>query len=51
MTDTRVKFVLAALATHFGLDPRADAPLSGLRIIDVGCGGGLLTEVMDAPIL
>lgn len=44
MTDTRVQFVLAAMATHFGIDPGAEAPLAGLRIIDVGCGGGLLTE-------
>jgi len=33
MTDTRVEFVRAALATHYGLDDSAAAPLF------VACGG------------
>jgi 2-polyprenyl-6-hydroxyphenyl methylase/3-demethylubiquinone-9 3-methyltransferase len=26
--------------------PDADAPLAGLRVLDIGCGGGLLSEAM-----
>jgi len=44
MTDTRVEFVRDAMATHFGLDNSGSTPLSGLRMVDIGCGGGLLTE-------
>jgi 2-polyprenyl-3-methyl-5-hydroxy-6-metoxy-1,4-benzoquinol methylase len=32
------------------LDPRQAAPLAGLRILDVGCGGGLLSEVINKMI-
>lgn len=26
--------------------PRANAPLNGLHLLDIGCGGGLLSEAM-----
>lgn len=40
----RLKFIRDALVRHFGL-PTADLrPLKGLRILDVGCGGGLVSE-------
>ncbi len=29
---------------HFGRDATAMRPLDGLRVLDIGCGGGLLTE-------
>jgi len=32
------------LVAHFGRDPRAMRPLEGLRLLDIGCGGGLLCE-------
>jgi 2-polyprenyl-6-hydroxyphenyl methylase/3-demethylubiquinone-9 3-methyltransferase len=37
----RQAYLLACMASHFG---RADTSLAGLRILDVGCGGGLLSE-------
>jgi 2-polyprenyl-6-hydroxyphenyl methylase/3-demethylubiquinone-9 3-methyltransferase len=37
----RQAYLLACMASHFG---RADMSLAGLRILDVGCGGGLLSE-------
>ena len=38
----RLDYVVAQIATHVGRDT-ANA-LSGLRILDLGCGGGLLSE-------
>ncbi len=29
---------------HFGRDETQMRPLEGLRVLDIGCGGGLLTE-------
>src|SRR5690348_9323347 len=29
---------------HFGKDGSVRQPLSGLRVLDIGCGGGLLCE-------
>ncbi|CAF1827132.1 unnamed protein product, partial [Brassica napus] len=29
---------------HFSKDPSSARPFEGLRLIDVGCGGGLLSE-------
>jgi 2-polyprenyl-6-hydroxyphenyl methylase/3-demethylubiquinone-9 3-methyltransferase len=42
----RLAYIRDAAATHFSRDPRAAAPLKGLRILDVGCGGGLVAEPM-----
>ena len=40
----RLAFIRDRLCSHFGRDPLADRPLSGLKLLDVGCGGGLLAE-------
>ncbi len=40
----RIRFIRDRLAGHFNRDPLAPEPLAGLRILDIGCGGGLLTE-------
>ena len=40
----RLAFIRDRLCTHFGRDPRQDKPLKGLKLLDVGCGGGLLCE-------
>ncbi|MDZ7629148.1 MAG: bifunctional 2-polyprenyl-6-hydroxyphenol methylase/3-demethylubiquinol 3-O-methyltransferase UbiG [Parvularculaceae bacterium] len=42
----RLAYIRDALCAHFGRDPRARAPLEGLRLLDVGCGGGLVSEPM-----
>lgn len=44
LNPVRLAYSRARLDEHFGLDPRALRPLSGLRLLDVGCGGGLLSE-------
>jgi len=40
----RIRFIRDRLAGHFNRDPLAPEPLAGLRLLDIGCGGGLLTE-------
>ncbi len=40
----RLAFLRDTIATEFGRDPRAARPLAGLRVLDIGCGGGLLSE-------
>jgi 2-polyprenyl-6-hydroxyphenyl methylase/3-demethylubiquinone-9 3-methyltransferase len=40
----RLAFMRRELAAHFGRDPDLLYPFEGLRLLDVGCGGGLLSE-------
>jgi 2-polyprenyl-6-hydroxyphenyl methylase/3-demethylubiquinone-9 3-methyltransferase len=40
----RLAFVRDRVCAHFGRDPRRLDCLSGLRILDIGCGGGILAE-------
>jgi 2-polyprenyl-6-hydroxyphenyl methylase/3-demethylubiquinone-9 3-methyltransferase len=42
----RLSFLRAEAAAHFGRDPRALRPFEGLSLLDIGCGGGLLSEPM-----
>lgn len=44
LNPTRLGYIRDHAARHFGKDPLADLPLSGLSILDIGCGGGLLSE-------
>lgn len=44
LNPTRLAYIRDQVAAHFGRDPVGPAPLSGLRVLDVGCGGGLLSE-------
>ncbi len=43
---TRVGFVRETCLQHFDLDARERSPFRGLQLLDVGCGGGLLSEPM-----
>mgnify|MGYP001285168942 FL=1 len=40
----RLAYIRDQVAAHFGRDPRSATPLAGLRVLDIGCGGGLLSE-------
>jgi 2-polyprenyl-6-hydroxyphenyl methylase/3-demethylubiquinone-9 3-methyltransferase len=40
----RLAYVRDLVSAQFGRDPKAHRPLEGLRILDIGCGGGLLSE-------
>ena len=42
----RLKFIRALAAEHFGRDEKALRPFHGLTLLDIGCGGGLLSEPM-----
>jgi len=40
----RLRFLREQLVSHFARDGNAARPLEGLRIADIGCGGGLVCE-------
>ncbi len=42
----RLGFVRERVVAHFGLDGSSMRPFEGMRFLDIGCGGGLLTEPM-----
>ncbi|PCJ31335.1 MAG: bifunctional 3-demethylubiquinol 3-O-methyltransferase/2-polyprenyl-6-hydroxyphenol methylase [Alphaproteobacteria bacterium] len=46
LNPTRIAYAKNTLCRHFGRDPKINLPLKGLRILDIGCGGGLLSEPM-----
>jgi 2-polyprenyl-6-hydroxyphenyl methylase / 3-demethylubiquinone-9 3-methyltransferase len=43
---TRIAFIRDRVAARHGCDPLAPRPLADLRLLDIGCGGGLLAEPM-----
>jgi 2-polyprenyl-6-hydroxyphenyl methylase / 3-demethylubiquinone-9 3-methyltransferase len=40
----RLTFIRDRAATHFGREPNRLDSLAGLRVLDIGCGGGILAE-------
>ncbi len=42
----RLDYIRHQVCAHFGRDGHAHLPLKGLRLLDIGCGGGLLAEPM-----
>lgn len=42
----RLEFIRDTVCDHFGRDRRSIRPFEGLRLLDIGCGGGLLCEPM-----
>jgi 2-polyprenyl-6-hydroxyphenyl methylase/3-demethylubiquinone-9 3-methyltransferase len=42
----RLAFIRSQAAEHFGRDARSLRPFEGLSLLDIGCGGGLLSEPM-----
>ena len=43
----RIEFIKKKLISHFDLDSNCQKPLKKLKILDVGCGGGLLCEPLS----
>lgn len=46
MNPCRLDYITRQIAAEFNRDLSAPAPFEGLRILDIGCGGGLLCEPM-----
>jgi 2-polyprenyl-6-hydroxyphenyl methylase/3-demethylubiquinone-9 3-methyltransferase len=46
LNPCRLDYITQRIATQFGRDLTASAPFDGLCLLDIGCGGGLLSEPM-----
>ncbi|AVW92500.1 bifunctional 2-polyprenyl-6-hydroxyphenol methylase/3-demethylubiquinol 3-O-methyltransferase UbiG [Celeribacter baekdonensis] len=46
LNPCRLDYITAQIAAEFGRDLSAERPFEGLRLLDIGCGGGLLSEPM-----
>ncbi len=46
LNPCRLDYITNQIAAEFGRDLTRPAPFAGLRILDIGCGGGLLSEPM-----
>ena len=42
----RIEYILDNIKDHFG-ESSKELPLKGLKILDIGCGGGLMSEPMS----
>lgn len=46
LNPCRLDYIIDQIAAEFGRDPKGERPFAGLRLLDIGCGGGLLSEPM-----
>lgn len=46
MNPCRLDYIVSQIAAEFYRDTKTSKPFKGLRILDIGCGGGLLSEPM-----
>ena len=46
LNPCRLDYITAQIAAEFDRDLRGTTPFAGLRLLDIGCGGGLLSEPM-----
>jgi len=46
LNELRVEYIKEKLCHHFARSSAVKQPLEGLRVLDVGCGGGILSESM-----
>lgn len=46
LNPTRLDYITRQIAEEFDRDLSSDKPFDGLRVLDIGCGGGLLCEPM-----
>ena len=42
----RIKYIIDICSSHYNLNKDKNLPLKGLKILDIGCGGGLISEPM-----
>ena len=46
LNPCRLDYIVTQIAAEFDRDRAAEHPFAGLRLLDIGCGGGLLSEPM-----
>jgi 2-polyprenyl-6-hydroxyphenyl methylase/3-demethylubiquinone-9 3-methyltransferase len=46
LNKLRCEYLKSSICQHFRRDPNRPQPLAGLNILDIGCGGGILSESM-----
>jgi 2-polyprenyl-6-hydroxyphenyl methylase/3-demethylubiquinone-9 3-methyltransferase len=46
LNPCRLDYITRQIAGEFGRDLTSQSPFEGLRLLDIGCGGGLLSEPM-----
>jgi 2-polyprenyl-6-hydroxyphenyl methylase/3-demethylubiquinone-9 3-methyltransferase len=46
LNPCRLDYIIDQIAAEFARDPKVTRPFEGLRLLDIGCGGGLLSEPM-----
>ncbi|SIS88316.1 bifunctional 2-polyprenyl-6-hydroxyphenol methylase/3-demethylubiquinol 3-O-methyltransferase UbiG [Paracoccus saliphilus] len=46
MNPVRLDYIVSQIAAEFGRDRRSLRVFEGLRLLDIGCGGGLIAEPM-----
>ncbi|MGM0586215.1 MAG: bifunctional 2-polyprenyl-6-hydroxyphenol methylase/3-demethylubiquinol 3-O-methyltransferase UbiG [Pseudomonadota bacterium] len=46
LNPCRLGYITEQIAAEFARDPADETPFKGLRLLDIGCGGGLLCEPM-----
>ena len=44
LNELRVEYLRQRICSHFLRDPGDPLPLGGLDAVDIGCGGGILSE-------
>ncbi len=46
INPVRITYIRDFVCAQYNRDPLGDEPLSGMKLLDIGCGGGLLCEPM-----
>ena len=46
LNPIRLTYIRDEICRHFGIEKHVPTPLKGLKVLDIGCGGGLLCEPM-----
>src|SRR3982074_2187465 len=46
LNPLRIGYIRDRAAAHWQREPLSGGPLQGLSVLDIGCGGGLLSEPM-----
>jgi 2-polyprenyl-6-hydroxyphenyl methylase / 3-demethylubiquinone-9 3-methyltransferase len=46
LNPVRLSFIRSQIIEHFKLEPNSLKPFEGLKCLDIGCGGGLISEPM-----